>query len=38
MTEGISTVESIAGSIDEVDDYEILIKKCYGSRNSNIKI
>lgn len=37
MTEGISTVESIAGSIDEADDYEILVRSVMGVEIPSLK-
>lgn len=37
MTEGINTVESIAGSIDEADDYEILLKSVMGVEIPSLK-
>lgn len=37
MTEGISTVESIAGSIDEADDYEILLRSVMGVEIPSLK-
>ena len=37
MTEGISTVESIAGSIDQVDDYEILLRSVMGVEIPTLK-
>lgn len=37
MTEGINTVESIAGSIEEADDYEILLRSVMGVEIPSLK-
>jgi H(+)-transporting ATP synthase, vacuolar type, subunit D len=37
MTEGISTVETIAGSIDEMEDYEVLLRSVMGVEIPSIK-
>lgn len=37
MTEGISTVESIADTIDEIEDYEVLLRSVMGVEIPTIK-